>query len=121
MDRSLPQTRPSTIVPKSAGTWDDIVDTPFHGYESGSDRPSNRKARERARPSFGNTRPLPVAPRRVRAVAAPTLLQKIVGGVVVLALLVVLIVLVRLMFSVLVPGLVVLGLGMLCVHLLKPR
>lgn len=118
MGQLKPGGRRGGVAPQDLGTWDDIADTPLSSYSAGNERTPARTTRYRPSPSVGASRPRPVAAPHAKNAATATLLQKIVGGMIVAAGLIVLI---RLILAVLGPGLATLGFGILCFYLLKPR
>lgn len=118
MGQLKPGGRRGGVEPQDLGTWDDIADTPLSSYGTGNERTPARTARYRASPLVGGSRRRPVAAPHATNAPAPTLLQKIVGGMIVAAGLIVLI---KLLLAVLGPGLAMLGFGTLCFYLLKPR
>jgi hypothetical protein len=108
--------RQEATAAKYSGTWADLEDMPCSSHATWNHGAAARRVKEDVNPAISDKqrRPIPATP--ARSTVAPTLTQKIVGGLILVAALVAF---VKLLLSAFGPFLVVAGLALLCIHFFK--
>jgi hypothetical protein len=109
--RAKPGDRPKNGASKNLGSWDDITDIPFSSTKSGNNSRSTYGAGKGVNPETTAQRPRNSTTARVKTQEKQTLAQKIVGGAIVIAAVVVLVAFIRLLLSALGPFWLIVGLG----------
>jgi hypothetical protein len=117
--RAKPGDRPKNGASKNLGSWDDITDIPFSSTKSGNNSRSTYGAGKGVNPETTAQRPRNSTTARVKTQEKQTLAQKIVGGAIVIAAVVVLVAFIRLLLSALGPFWLIVGLVLLCIRMFK--